>query len=276
MTVIFIVGGILCLLLGAVLESIVAGHGLGGGIQNIVTLFSNPAAFVIIFGGSACAAFASSTDRDVKGVGSLLKWVLAKRTFDYESIINKLISYSEKARKEGLLSLESQQNTDDPELLQKGLQLVIEGTDPDMTREILENMVEREKSDSKRAATMFETMGGFSPTLGILAAIMGLVAAISALAGGGGEAAVAAALKGIAVAFLGSFWGVFLANVVLIPLANKARNEFGAIELEMELVVRGVLSIQAGDNPRILREKLLALLPKDLVGNAGAAEAAPA
>lgn len=263
---IFILGGILCIVGGGFVEAISAGHGIGGGIGNVLALFKNPAAFVIIFGGSFCSGAASSTDRDVKGIGKLLGWVLKKRTFDYAGIISRLISYSEKARKEGLLSLESQQNDDDPELLQKGLQLVIEGTDPDMTREILGNMMEREKSESKRAAGMFETIGGFSPTLGVLAAIMGLVSAIGALATGNGPEAVKAALSGIAVAFLGSFWGVFLANVILIPIANKARNEFGAIELEMDLVVNGVLSIQAGDNPRILREKLLALLPKELAG----------
>lgn len=274
MTLVFIALGCLSIVGGAFVEAMAAGHGVGGGVSNVLVLFTNPAAFVIIFGGSFMSGFASSTDRDVKSLMPMFKWITQKRTFDYAGIISKLITYSEKARKEGLLSLESQRNEDDPELLQKGLQLVIDGTDPDMTREILENMVEREKSESKRSANMFETVGGFSPTLGVLAAIMGLVSAIGALATGTGPEAITKALSGISVAFLGSFWGVFLANVILIPLANKARNEFGAIQLEMELVVRGVLSIQAGDNPRLLREQLMALLPKDLAGDETAEVAA--
>jgi chemotaxis protein MotA len=168
----------------------------------------------------------------------------------------ELVSMADKARREGLLSLEDEaQNVSDP-FAKKGLMLMIDGTDPDALRSIMEIDIDSVSQRHRENAKVFETGGGYAPTLGVLGAVMGLITVLSNL--GGNPEALG---HGIATAFVATFYGVGMANVLLLPIAEKLKVRSAEERMVREMILEGILSIQAGDNPRIVREKLEAFLP---------------
>jgi chemotaxis protein MotA len=189
--------------------------------------------------------------------------------------IAKIVQLAEKARREGLLSLEEDiAQLNDP-FLQKGMQLVIDGTDPELVRQVLEidlSLME------KRHDTFFgawEGLGGFSPTFGIMGTVLGLVKVLANLSDPSSLG------PAISAAFLATLYGISSANVIFLPIAAKLRKKSEEEVLYRQVMLDGILSIQAGDNPRIIQEKLTGFLsPKEraaaeaVVAAAGAAQAA--
>ncbi|MEX2446395.1 MAG: flagellar motor protein [Dehalococcoidia bacterium] len=168
----------------------------------------------------------------------------------------RLVAMADKARREGLLSLEDEAQDIGDDFARKGLMLMIDGTDPEALKSIMEIEIDGAAERAAGEAEVFRAGSGFAPTLGVLGAVLGL---IQVLGGLGGD--VAALGHGIAVAFVATFYGVGFANVILLPMATK----LGVIAAEegvtRQMILEGVLSIQAGDNPRIVREKLQSFLP---------------
>jgi chemotaxis protein MotA len=235
--------------------------GLGGLIGGFlwegghVTMLLVKTAAVIVFGGTFGAVILSFTMEEIKTVPYFLKVVFVERKIDYITVLDSLVETADKARREGLLSLESQLSEIDNPFLARGLQLVIDGTDPELTRNMLEMEIEAYENKEKVGHDIFMSAGGFAPTMGIIGTVMGLVHVLSNVSepdklGGA-----------IAVAFLATLYGVASANVLWIPFATKIKGKAAKDVLLMELVLEGILSIQAGENPRVIREKLMTFLP---------------
>lgn len=212
-------------------------------------------AAVIVFGGTFGAVILSFTIEEIKTVPYFLKVIFVDKKIDYITVLDSLVETADKARREGLLSLESQLSEIDNPFLARGLQLVIDGTDPELTRNMLEMEIEAYETKERVGHDIFMSAGGFAPTMGIIGTVMGLVHVLSNVSDPdklGGA---------IAVAFLATLYGVASANVLWIPFATKIKGKSAKDVLLMELVLEGILSIQAGENPRVIREKLMTFLP---------------
>lgn len=214
-------------------------------------------AFIIVFGGTFGATILSFTFDEISKVPYFFKKIFTSKAINYQSTLDILVDTADKARREGLLSLETQLNDIDDEFLARGMQLVIDGTDPDLTRNMLEMEIEAYETHEKVGANIFDTMGGLGPTMGIIGTVMGLVHVLGSLSDPdklGGA---------IAAAFIATLYGVASANVLWIPFATKIKIKTAKEVLLMEMVLEGILSIQAGENPRVIKEKLMTFLPPE-------------
>lgn len=242
-TPIGIVIAIVGLLLGAYLEG-----------TPLMSLFNVPA-MLIIFGGLFGVSLASNGVEGVKLWAPLYKKAFAAERPDLGAHVKLLVGHAERARKEGLLALEEDLEKLDDEFTRKGLQLVVDGTDPKVVQEILEAEIDGMVSRHSANAKIFENAAGFAPTLGVAGAVMGLIAVLQKL----DQPELLG--HGIAVAFVATFFGVGAANLVFLPVALRLK-ELSQLEVESRaLVMEGVLAIQAGDNPRVVAEKLQSYVP---------------
>jgi chemotaxis protein MotA len=211
---------------------------------------------VLVFGGTIGAAMAGGLMKDFLGiVGSLQRVLLGKAT-PSDTLVDDIVRLAEKARREGLLALEDAMKEVDSPFLKKGLQLAIDGTDSDELRDILEAEVEAKRKADRNGARLFESMGGYSPTIGIIGTVIGLVHVLENLS----DPSKLGHL--IAGAFVATLWGVLTANVLWLPMANKLKRLSDIECSQMELIIAGIISIQAGANPRLVAQKLRSLLPQ--------------
>jgi chemotaxis protein MotA len=232
-----------------------------GGVDARI-IFARYEAFILVFFGTVGATMVSYPLRTF-----LRSFVLGLRTafiepvYHEREVIATLVSFAEKARREGLLALENEAAALEDDFMRKGIQLVIDGRDTDIIRKILETEIAFVHERNAKAEGVFMTMGGFSPTLGIIGTVLGLIAMLKALGSLSGSNNIAGQL-GVATAqaFVATFFGIALANLLWIPLASKIKERAGEQLLLREIMVEGILSIQAGDNPRLLEEKLHAFL----------------
>jgi chemotaxis protein MotA len=221
-----------------------------------VTFFSVPAAFLIVVVASLGAAMMGSHIRDVKSLGRILvKAFKPGRQKEPGDAIDVIVSFAEQARREGLLSLEDKVNDVDDPFLRRGLQMAIDGVDSETVRDTMEIEIRAMRERHKAGAKLMTNIGIYCPTFGIIGAVVGLIATLSHLDDPSKLG------HGIAAAFVATFWGVFLANGVFLPVGNKL-GRFSAEEVAYkELVVEGVLSIQSGANPRMVGDLLRSYLP---------------
>ncbi|MDB5028434.1 MAG: chemotaxis protein MotA [Candidatus Eremiobacteraeota bacterium] len=225
-------------------------------------IFSRYEAFLLVFLGTVGATMVSFPLRTfARSIGLGLRTAFIEPIYHEREVIATLVSFAEKARREGLLALENEAAALEDEFMRKGIQLVIDGRDTDIIRKILETEIAFVQERNQKAEAVFMTMGGFSPTLGIIGTVLGLIAMLKALGSLSGSANVAGEL-GVATAqaFVATFFGIALANLLWIPLGSKIKERAGEQLLLREIMVEGILSIQAGDNPRLLEEKLHAFL----------------
>ncbi|WP_041219509.1 flagellar motor protein [Desulfitobacterium dichloroeliminans] len=227
--------------------ALIIGFLLEGG--HLSTLFLLPPA-IIVFGGTFGAVFASFPLREMKKFTTWIKIAFTEKTYGTAEAYDTLIRFAEKARREGLLSLEQELETVEDRYTRQGMQLVIDGTDPDITREILESDIAVMEKRHKVGISVFEAAGGYSPTLGIIGTVMGLVHVLGNLTDPDSLS------KSIAGAFLATLYGVAFANLLYLPIATKLKQKDRFEVAAMEMVMDGILSIQAGENPSILKEKL--------------------
>jgi len=214
-----------------------------------------PTAAMIVFGGTFGATAISYTLDDLKKIPYFFKVVFTEKKVDYAIVLESLVETADKARREGLLSLESQLSTIENQFMARGLQLVIDGTDPDLTRGMLEMEIEAFENGEKLGFDIFMTMGGFGPTFGIVGTVMGMVNVLGNLSSPD-ELGPA-----ISVAFLATLYGIASANLLWIPFGTKIKVKTARDVLLMDMILEGILSIQAGENPRVIREKLMTFLP---------------
>lgn len=250
------------------LAAIVVAMALKGG--NLLALF-DLGAFLLVVVGTAAATAASFSTSQLKGVWKITKQALREQELDVAGVISTLVSFAEKARREGLLVLEDDAAKLEDKFLQKGIQLVVDGTDMELVRSILETELNFLEQRHKIGENMFMSAGGFAPTLGVLGAVVGLIVAL----GAGAEDFEVLAAK-IGIAFTAALYGIGLANLVFIPIGNKLRMRSNQEILLREVMIEGILSIQAGDNPRIVEEKLKAFMPPAIREQIRKKEASPA
>lgn len=224
------------------------------------TMLINIPAIIIVLVGTACATLASVGMDAMKNVPALYKLAFSPPELDVRARVELIVSLAEQARREGLLALDAQLAEIDDAFTRKGLQLVVDGTDPELVREILEAEIDGMQARHAVGATTFEKGGGYAPTLGILGAVMGLIHVLQNLSDPGGLG------PSISVAFIATLLGVGMANVVLLPVASRLK-ALSTEEVELRtLTLEGILSVQAGDNPRVVGDKLMSYVPPALRG----------
>jgi chemotaxis protein MotA len=210
---------------------------------------------VLVFIGTLGAAMAGGMLKDSIALVDSLKRVLLSKSAVYDTLVDDIVKLAEKARREGLLALEDAMKEVQDPFLKKGLQLAIDGTDSEELAAILEAEVDAKKKADKQAAAIFTAMGGYAPTIGIIGTVIGLIHVLENLS----EPAKLGEL--IASAFVATLWGVLSANVIWLPMGAKMKR-LSDIECgQMELVIAGIINIQAGANPRLVAQKLRSLLP---------------
>jgi chemotaxis protein MotA len=232
------------------------------GDVDVRIIFARYEAFLLVFLGTAGATMVSFPMRTfLRGLTQGLRTAFVEPVYHEREVIATLVSFAEKARREGLLALENEAAALEDDFMRKGIQLVIDGRDTDIIRKILETEISFVQERNSKAEAVFMTMGGFSPTLGIIGTVLGLIAMLKSLGSLAGSGNITGTL-GVATAqaFVATFFGIALANLLWIPLASKIKERAGEQLLLREIMVEGILSIQAGDNPRLLEEKLHAFL----------------
>jgi chemotaxis protein MotA len=246
------IGGLI-LGVGAVLVSFVLE---GGHLSSIV----QPPAMLIVIGGTIGASIVTTSLRTVLTVPNFLKLAFFSRTPNPLRTIDVIVAMSEKARREGILGLENDlKNIKDP-FFKKAVQLVIDGTEITVLKTILETEIAYIEDRHKRGILFFQKMGGFSPTLGIIGTVLGLIHTL------GNTANADRMAEAIAGAFIATLWGVALANLCYLPISDKLRLRHEEELATLDLILEGVVSIQSGDNPRVVKTKLLSFIAPRLRG----------
>jgi len=180
----------------------------------------------------------------------ILRWVVFPPIVNMRDNISKVISWSMTARKEGLLGLEAITEDEPDSFARKGLQLLVDGGEPEAIRSILEVELITQEDRDLAASKVFEAMGGYSPTIGIIGAVMGLIHVMGNLADPSKLGA------GIATAFVATIYGVGLANLLFLPIAAKLKTTIKANSCQREMIIEGLIAIADGENPRTIELKL--------------------
>jgi chemotaxis protein MotA len=218
----------------------------------------NPSAMLIVLGGTFGATMAGTSFDKIKGIPTLYKKAFLSEAPDLPGRMHELVGYAEKARRDGLLALDEQLASVEDTYTRKGLQLVVDGTDPDLVAEVLETENANMKKRHAAAVQPFDKAGGFAPTMGIIGTVFGLVHVLENLD------APETLGPSISAAFIATLVGVASANVFYLPMSNRLK-QLSAEEAQFRsMTLEGILSIQAGDNPRVLEEKLMAFVPPAL------------
>ncbi len=205
---------------------------------------------MIVVGGTIGATMVTTSIETTIKVPRFLQMAFWGMTQSTQETIEFLVKLAEKARREGILGLEKDLNRTDEQFLKKGIQLVVDGTEVSVLKEILETEIAYIEERHKKGIEFFQKAGGFAPTMGILGTVLGLV---HTLANTSDATKMATAIAG---AFIATLWGVGLANLFFLPLADKLRLRHDEEMAHLELIMEGVVAIQSGDNPRNVRTRL--------------------
>jgi chemotaxis protein MotA len=231
--------------------AIIGGNWLEGG--HIDSLVNGPA-MVIVTGGTIGAILLQTPVPVFLHALRLSGRIFLPTRLDMPMTIEKLVAWSNIARKEGLLGLETIADDEPDPFIRKGMQMLVDGSEPENLRDTLEMEVDASEQHDVQAAKVFEGMGGYSPTIGIIGAVMGLIHVMQNLA----DPSMLG--SGIATAFVATIYGVGLANLFLLPIAAKLKTQSENIAKFREMVIEGVVGIAEGDNPRTIENKLKGFL----------------
>jgi len=218
-------------------------------------------AMTIVFGGTFATAMIGTTFKQFTKMWKFALVAFLPPKHDVEKLIESIVRYATVARKDGLLALEKELGGIQHNFLKKMLRFAIDGTDPQTMRAVAEAemgfLTERHNAN----AAVFQKMGGYSPTMGIIGTVMGLIVTLANAGGDPNDL-----IHHIASAFIATLWGIFMANIVWLPIADKLKTIHSEENLIMEVTLEGVLSLQAGEIPAIVRAKLRAMLPSSEQG----------
>ncbi len=229
------------------IAAILAGQYFEGG--HITALLNGPALFIVV-GGTFGAVMVQTPLRSFLRGFRISVWVFFPPRIGLHNSIDKLISWSKIARKDGLLGLENIEDTEQEPFARKGLQLLIDGSEPSAIRDILHVEIDARERHDLQAARVFESMGGYSPTIGIIAAVLGLIQVMGNLTDPDRLG------QGIAIAFVATIYGVGLANLVFLPIANKLKSHISNYSHYYEMITEGLVQIAEGENPRNIEVRL--------------------
>ena len=230
---------------------VVASMASGG---NIGAYFDVPSLMITI-GGAIGATIISNPGARLKTIGGCLKNVFFNQQIDLVGMVQMIVSFAEKARREGLLALEADIAEVDSDFMRKAMQLVVDGTDPELVRAILDTEIGNFEDRHSANKAVFDHLTEFAPSFGMIGTLIGLIAMLGNLQD------VSALGPGMAVALITTMYGSMMANMFGSPVSKKLAAKSAAEVKAMELMVEGILAIQAGENPRIVEEKLKVYLP---------------
>lgn len=251
-----IIGLIVCLAL------MIFGMVLGKSFATVTSFLHAPSA-LITFGGALCCIMASySMQSFVAGLKSITL-IFKTSTMNVPEIIQKIIELSNIARKEGLLSLEEAASDIDDEFLKKGILLIVDGTDPELVRAIMETELVSVEGRHKEKIGFWENLGAMGPAWGMIGTLIGLILMLKDLSD------LAAVGPNMATALITTYYGSVLANWICAPVATKLKGKNDEEMMMKEIEIEGLLSIQAGENPRVIEEKLKSFLAPAERGSSG-------
>ncbi|SFK19258.1 flagellar motor protein [Methylophaga sulfidovorans] len=222
----------------------------GGHIDTIL----NAVALLIVMGGTLGAVMLQTPMNTFLRAMRMSLWIIKPPKLSPRLQLEKILEWNQVARREGLIKLESMAIEESDLFTQKGLQLIADGIEPEVLREVLENDLDIQESDDFQAAKVFEAMGGYSPTIGIIGAVMGLIHVMGNLAD------PASLGSGIAVAFVATIYGVGLANLLFLPIGNKLKALINKRSRLQMMLIEGLIGVADGDNPRNIESRLQAYL----------------
>ncbi|MCD7097083.1 flagellar motor protein [Stenotrophomonas sp. MMGLT7] len=231
--------------------SLVGGSILKG--AGLASLWS-PAAFVIVILGTIAAILVHTSPAVFAHAFRIVKWVFSPPASNREALIEQIVEWSNTARRQGLLGLESQVEQQDDPFLRKGLQMLVDGVEPETMRRMLEIELENREQQDLAAARVFEGMGIYAPTLGIIGAVLGLMAVMKNLAD------PTKLGHGIAAAFTATIYGIASANLFFLPMSNKLKTVIHGSSGEREMIIEGLIAIAQGENPRNIESRLAGFL----------------
>ncbi|KPQ29642.1 MAG: chemotaxis protein MotA [Marinobacter excellens HL-55] len=240
-------------LLGIILAfvAILGGNLLEGGAMG--SLFNAPAGLIVV-GGTLAATILQTSWPMLKRALRQVRWVFVPPYISLEDGIGKVIDWSVKARKQGLLGLEGLAEREPEKFARKGLQLLVDGAEPEAIRSIMEVDLESREQSDLEAARIYEAMGGYSPTIGIIGAVMGLIQVMTNLEDPQSLG------SGIATAFVATIYGVALANLLFFPIANKLRSIIKERTRYEDMMIDGIIAIAEGENPKSIELRLRGFL----------------
>ncbi|MFQ5830865.1 MAG: motility protein A [Candidatus Methylomirabilia bacterium] len=240
--------GLLLSLLALVASNLAEGGRLGS--------LLNLGAFTLIIGGTLGATTLGLGFSAIRRIPSLLRQAFTLRENQREPLLTSLVDLADKARRGGLLSLEQELDMEEQDpLLTEGIRLVADGFDEATVRQILGAKITQRQEGHRRGATVFQTMGGYSPTMGIIGTVMGLITVLQKLGGDTSELG-----QGIALAFMATFYGIFFANVVFLPIAANLRKKGDEDLRHSQAIVEAIIGYQTEEHPMLMQQRLAALL----------------
>lgn len=228
----------------------------GGSILKGAGLASlwSPAAFVIVIVGTIAAILLHTAPAVFRHAFRIVRWVVRPPPSDRHRLIAQIVEWSTIARRQGLLGLEAQLDTQSDPFLRKGLQLLVDGVEPEAIRRMLEIEQDSQERQDLAASRVFEAMGIYAPTLGIIGAVLGLIAVMKNLADPSKLG------HGIAAAFTATIYGIASANLLFLPVAAKLKGIIAHTRCDREMAIEGIISIAQGENPRNIETHLSGFL----------------
>lgn len=231
--------------------AIILGQWLEGGHINSLIQFT---AFLIVMGGTVGAVMLQTQTRHFIAGLKMLKWIFIPPSMDFRKLLTTLMNWATQARRGGLLALEAFLISEKDPFVKRGLQMVVDGAEPETIRRAMELDIDAYEDQARAAAKIWEAAGGYSPTFGILGAVLGLIHVMENLTDPSKLGA------GIAVAFVATIYGVGAANMFFLPIANKLKHYILLEVRRREMVAEGLVTIANGENPRLLENKLAGFL----------------
>jgi len=241
--------GILVALTGILAGLLIEGGSLGQVLQ--------PTAAMIVLGGTLGAVMLQFPLETVLAAFRKALQVFIGKKKNPDQAMKQIVEFANKARRSGIVSLDQDLNKINDHFLKQAIMLAVDGTEPSELRTIMEIQIENRAQSEERIPAVFESAGGFSPTIGIIGAVLGLIQVMQHLD------KIEEVGKGIAVAFVATIYGVGIANLVLLPAAGKLKIRIQEDRLHCEMLLEGVISILEGMNPRMVEIKLQSFLPED-------------
>lgn len=223
------------------------------GAEPIVFIDVN--SMIIVFGGTAAATLTNFSLKDVVRVVGVVKKAFFNSAPIFQKELERIVDLAKKARREGILALETEMENEEEAFLVKGIQLAIDGTEPEMIKAILGAELSNTEERHTLGGSILKAMGGYAPALGMIGTLIGLIQMLSAMEDPSQIG------SGMAVALITTFYGAMLANLIFLPMAGKLDIISTQELLQMEMILEGILSIQQGDNPRMIQEKLISFIP---------------
>ena len=228
---------------------------MGGGLN----IFVNAPSLMIVLGGTIGVTLIAYPLKDVLGVLKVVQKALFTKNKSIDELIKRFTSFATRTRKEGILSLESELKDIKDEFLKKGVQLSIDGLEPEEIRDILDTEIDYIRNRHQLGAEIFTTMGTFAPAMGMIGTLIGLVQMLQRM---DDPSTIGPAM---ALALLTTFYGSIMANICCMPVAGKLKTRSKEEMLVKEMIVQGIISLSNGDNHRIVEQKLMAFIPPNKI-----------